>query len=157
MNRATLAAVLCALAGAISVRAGAAGADGLPAGIERARAAAHGAVQVRRARLGDTVTFLAAPEGISLASRASGVAGRVRAFLDAHGALFGQERRTRLLAIGLPCPAADRHGEGLQGRAALTRTEARRASKLRSAASGADPVLFRRATSVTIRTWTSRV
>ena len=80
---------LCVMAGVLSVRAGTAAAD-VGAEIERARAAAHGSLHVRRIRPGGPVSFLAAPAGLGLAgARAAGAGGSVRAFLGAHGALFG--------------------------------------------------------------------
>jgi Zn-dependent metalloprotease len=60
------------------------------AAIERARTAAGGPVHVRRARPGGPVAFLSAGAGIPLPpARAADPHAGARAFLDAHGALFG--------------------------------------------------------------------
>ena len=67
-----------------------AAADDIGAAIATARAAAGGEVRMRRAGPDGPVAFLAAPGGISLpVGRGAGADQRVRAFLAAHGALFG--------------------------------------------------------------------
>jgi Zn-dependent metalloprotease len=70
-----------------------AAADDVGSAIVRARAAADGAIHVRRARPGGPVAFLAAPDGIALpVARSASTDQRVRAFLSTHGALFGLDR-----------------------------------------------------------------